>query len=362
MAQTIKQYKVGIFSPYLDTVSGGERYMMSLAESASRLGAKVDVYWKQKSIKKNLVRTLGLNLDNVEFITGAKNIFFSKGNLIDKWRVTSIYDYFFFLSDGSLPLLFASNNILLFQNPFPEFRLTLKNKIKLKLYKYIICNSKFTSKYIDQELGIKSKVIYPPVDTNSFFPSEKENIILSVGRYTPIKKQDVLIRVFKDLHDTKLKKWRLILIGNAFSPNDEYILKLKNLSLNYPIDIVISPTFDFIKNIYSKSKIYWHATGFGGNVDLHPQLTEHFGISTVEAMASGCVPVVINAGGQPEIVKNGYNGFLWNTLKELKRKTLTLATNPEKLKNTSKIAINSSTKFNKLKFLGQIEKIMTKRF
>jgi glycosyltransferase involved in cell wall biosynthesis len=35
-------------------------------------------------------------------------------------------------------------------------------------------------------------------------------------------------------------------------------------------------------------------------------------------MAAGCVPVVVNKGGQPEIVEHGKNGFVWNTLDELK--------------------------------------------
>jgi glycosyltransferase involved in cell wall biosynthesis len=40
---------------------------------------------------------------------------------------------------------------------------------------------------------------------------------------------------------------------------------------------------------------------------------EHFGITTVEAMSYGAVPVVIRKGGQMEIVSNGVDGFLWDT-------------------------------------------------
>jgi len=36
---------------------------------------------------------------------------------------------------------------------------------------------------------------------------------------------------------------------------------------------------------------------------------EHFGITTVEAMAAGCVPLVYDSGGQAEIVSSGYNGY-----------------------------------------------------
>jgi glycosyltransferase involved in cell wall biosynthesis len=42
-------------------------------------------------------------------------------------------------------------------------------------------------------------------------------------------------------------------------------------------------------------------------------------------MGAGCVPVVINKGGQPEIVEHGVSGFVWNTVEELKRYTSLLA-------------------------------------
>jgi glycosyltransferase involved in cell wall biosynthesis len=42
-------------------------------------------------------------------------------------------------------------------------------------------------------------------------------------------------------------------------------------------------------------------------------------------MAAGCVPVVINRGGQREIVEHGVSGFLWDTLEELKDYTTALA-------------------------------------
>ena len=41
-------------------------------------------------------------------------------------------------------------------------------------------------------------------------------------------------------------------------------------------------------------------------------------MTTVEAMANGCIPIVINKAGQKEIVENGTCGFLWNSEKELK--------------------------------------------
>ena len=57
-----------------------------------------------------------------------------------------------------------------------------------------------------------------------------------------------------------------------------------------------------ILNEYKLAKIYWHASGFGEDLETHPEKAEHFGITTVEAMINGLVPIVIDAGGQKEIV------------------------------------------------------------
>ncbi|MBU4190339.1 MAG: glycosyltransferase, partial [Candidatus Thermoplasmatota archaeon] len=59
------------------------------------------------------------------------------------------------------------------------------------------------------------------------------------------------------------------------------------------------------------------AAGFGVDEEKEPEKVEHFGITTVEAAAAGCVPVVIRKGGQPEIVKEGINGLLWEKEEEL---------------------------------------------
>ena len=50
-------------------------------------------------------------------------------------------------------------------------------------------------------------------------------------------------------------------------------------------------------------------------------LAKYFGITTVEAMAAGCVPVVIDKAGQREIVRHGTDGYRWTTLAELEALT-----------------------------------------
>jgi glycosyltransferase involved in cell wall biosynthesis len=64
---------------------------------------------------------------------------------------------------------------------------------------------------------------------------------------------------------------------------------------------------------------------------------EHFGMTTLEAMVCGCIPIVINKAGQTEIVEHGISGFLWNTLDELIELTLFTINNSK----NKEIALNA---------------------
>ena len=78
--------------------------------------------------------------------------------------------------------------------------------------------------------------------------------------------------------------------------------------------------------------------GFSVNENEDPLHLEHFGMTTVEAMTAGVIPIVINKGGQKEIVDNGENGYTWNTLDELIEKTVSLIDDNVKAKEMSEKA------------------------
>ncbi len=67
--------------------------------------------------------------------------------------------------------------------------------------------------------------------------------------------------------------------------------------------------------------MFWSATGYGEDEQKNPWASEHFGMTTVEAMAGGCVPVVIDRAGQKEIVREGLDGYRWSTPEQLVERT-----------------------------------------
>jgi glycosyltransferase involved in cell wall biosynthesis len=77
-------------------------------------------------------------------------------------------------------------------------------------------------------------------------------------------------------------------------------------------------------------------------------------------MAAGCVPVVIAKGGQPETVKHGENGFLWNTLEELQQFTRQVMKDFALRQRLSAKALQDSQKYDKVHFGVRLDEL-TKR-
>jgi glycosyltransferase involved in cell wall biosynthesis len=88
-------------------------------------------------------------------------------------------------------------------------------------------------------------------------------------------------------------------------------------------------------------------------------MQEHFGVTTVEAMSAGAVPVVINTGGQREIVTHGVDGFLWNDLDSLAEHTQQLAGDADLRRRLSLNAVHSSARFSREAFGARVEQLIS---
>ncbi len=353
--------KALFFNPYLDSLGGGERYFLQVLKFFLDKGWQVDLAWNSKNIiKKSLIR-LDIDINRVNIVNEIYKIFKSKNNILNKYKKTCKYNLIFYLSDGSLPFLFGKKNIVHFQVPFKNVNGSLfSNQIKIKFISKIICNSYFTKKIIDNEFKVNSKVLYPPL-SNKFTKGKKENLILSVGRFDSIlnnKKQDLMVLTFKKMLKKKLiSNWKLVLAGGSLKKNN-FINLLKREVKNQPIEILENISFQKLKSLYSKAKIYWHEAGYGEDLIRYPERAEHFGLSVVEAMASGAVPIVFNGGGLPEIINNKLNGFLFNNLDELKDLTINLIKHEKTRQKIARFAELRSRDFSIFKFNKRLNEII----
>jgi len=349
--------KIGVFDPYLDDNGGGEKYMMTIAKCLSEK-YEVDIFWNNEVDLLNIEKRFSLDLSKVKL---TENIF--RYPFVKKQIASMKYDAIVILSDGSIPILSSRKIYLHMQQPMLH-SVSGKDKLKLRKITNIFVNSKFTQNFIEDNYKVQCNLLYPPVSIFGNY-AKKENIIFHVGRFRILnvksedyKKQQVMIDTFKNLVNGGLKSWRFLLAVSLPNLDDPAFVKMKNSAKNYPIEFLINSSKDELWEKGSKAKIYWHATGFGEDLQKNPQLAEHFGISTVEAMGAGAVPVVIDAGGQREIVSDGVNGFLWKNLDELGEKTLKLINNPDLLKSLSRKAFERSKDFDEESFSKKVFEII----
>lgn len=197
-----------------------------------------------------------------------------------------------------------------------------------KLYDYAICLNEFVEEEQKQKWGLDSFIINPYVDDDVFESGDKEDIILNVGNYFYLpqeynnsKNQHLVIDWF--IKNNLYKKYKLIMTGSIITPHyyDGLLKKTKKsyfdyqknklIVKDYNIEILNNVPFNRLVELYSKSKYLVHAMGFNSRNNY---ATEHFGIVAIEAMASGCQPIVHNSGGCKDIdgvrVWNDFNDII----------------------------------------------------
>lgn len=351
--------KIGIYSPYLDTLTGGELYILTAASCLSKSN-DVDLFWDDKEILHKASQKFSLSLDN---ITLKPNIFNNNAGLAKRLLATKKYDAIVYLSDGSIPLVASKKLFIHFQFPVEWVKVSVGTRLKMGRVNKCICNSHFTKKYIDSKFHVKSFVLYPPANLCENEKEDKENLILTVGRFslmedgTDFKKIGIMGKAFKEFQKKRLKDWKMVIATSVRKDQEKEFEEFRESLKSAHIQIHKNPTYKELRNLYAKSKIYWHGAGFGDDLEKYPERAEHFGITTIEAMSFGCVPIVINAGGQKEIIEDKVNGFLWNTIDELVDITHKVARDKDLLEDISKNSVDASRQFSKERFcqeLGQL--------
>ncbi len=334
-----------IHDPYWDSLGGGERYTCTFVELLLEQNWEVDIYWN-KDVSIGVKERFGIDISKAKYCSEL---------------ATEKYDLVFWLSDGSLPVSKAKKTIIHLQQPFHSVGgKNIKNLIKSRFYTFVV-NSKFTKRFVDREFMINSKVVYPPVQTEEFKPGPKFKQILYVARFSNLTQQKghgVLIESFKRI-SARIPDWKLILAGNTnigTAPDD--IEKLKAMTVDSNIDLILNPSLTELRKLYSKASIFWSASGYGVDENSDPEKVEHFGMTVVEAMSAGAVPIITKLGGHKEIVSSGEDGYLWDSLEELESITIDLAKDSKKIAYVSKFAQNKSKMFSVDRFKNDFSQLI----
>lgn len=166
------------------------------------------------------------------------------------------------------------------------------------IYSMKNCSLNLTvSKHIDRKTrwltkSNNTRMIYNCVNLSENEKSKKENLILTVGLINSentyyLKGIDTFIETAR-----LLPKYKFLIIG----AEKDFIEKL---AVNIPPNLeVVGRTPHYkLSGYYKRAKIYCQFSR-----------SEAFGVAIVEAINFGCIPLVTNVGGMPEIV--GYNELI----------------------------------------------------
>lgn len=367
-----KRLKVCFFSPYIPTsVGGGEKHLFEIADI---IKDEADIFFALpdspahtdtlylKKIQEKYEQFLSRSLDYINWIPtplGTDSFF------LKKYFWTTQFDYLIYATDGSLFFSGAKHNILHIQVPLLVDKNRLFERMKLKTWQTINTNSYFTKKIIEQHWNVTvNSVVQPSVDTTAFNPAHKKlPVILNVGRFFKhlhSKRQDIAIAAFKQLLDEnpKLKKiWQLKLVGPI--EDKEYVEHLNKQAEGYPITFYHTISRERLIELYNSSSIFWHMAGYGIKQHEEPEKVEHFGISTVEAMAAGCVPLVVGKGGQLEVIGKDLIDLSWQRKEELLKKTQQLMQDPELLNFYKERTTQRAHLFNMARFRSEIRQLFS---
>jgi glycosyltransferase involved in cell wall biosynthesis len=230
-------------------------------------------------------------------------------------------------------------------------------------YDMLLSNSHFTQRWVARRYGRASELLYPPVQVGQFAPAQKQQRIISVGRFFVdghTKKQLEMIQLFRRLCDNGLTGWDYHLAGGTHhdSRSARYFEDCRSAAVGYPITLHPDAPLSELVELYAGSALYWNATGYGEDQDLEPDRFEHFGMTTVEAMASGCVPLSYDRAGQPEVIEHAQSGILWETLDELAEQTLALIADPRRRHRLAAAAQLRSKSFTYARFRETLQRLL----
>ena len=144
----------------------------------------------------------------------------------------------------------------------------------------------------------KTLLVENGVDISKFRPGRKKpGTFLFVGRFAKNKRVEKLLEAFAGAWP---KNFELIIAGTDWENLLEgYKMKISDLKIGKNVKFVLNPSEDELKALYSGAKYFVSASQYEG-----------FGLTVIEAMASGCIPIVQNNEGFGNLVEDGINGFL----------------------------------------------------
>ena len=192
----------------------------------------------------------------------------------------------------------------------------------------LLAVSNFTREFVKERWGRESTTLYPPcpIELYDTLRAPKEDLVITIGRMAPEKRMGTFLEIAR-----RLPAVDFAIVGSIAAEKRSYYDSLRAMAPSN-VAFVIAPLRK-VKDLLGKAKVY-----------LHSAHNEHFGITIVEAMAAGCVPVVNDTGGPREIVSDDV-GYKWNNVNEAVRQVSNLIEDEALRRELSRAAASRARQF-----------------
>ena len=324
----------------LNSVGGGERVCLAVIEALKELGYEVTLLtveptdWlrvekmigaeilfrphREETIIPFKVRLFGIYMRLLTFLKLLGNIRKSKWDLVvnthgDVLPISSDiiymhYPTFVLLKETPVNLKYASSIFWrLYFTPYEKIQEMLSKRLKCKV---LLTNSEYSAEAIKKYIGVEAMILYPPVDIQDFLrvssmKKDRKDVVVLCGRFSPEKNYEIVLEIARRLPEVEFR----IVGASSGRISEAYYNKLKK-----SINCLRLKNVRLFKNAPKNLQLKLYSEG---KVFLHTMIGEHFGISVVEGMAAGLVPVVHKSGGPwNDIVLRGRYGLGYLSIKE----------------------------------------------
>lgn len=322
-----------VYNDYLSTLGGGERSALCYALALRDLGFTTVVGCRGRIPAVSVMEDLfGEDLSGIAFeaVHGESAAAFFKPAGVSVW-VNHTY-MSFEPNPGRLGLY-----SLMFPQQGLDARSDKRQLTALSTYQHFLSNSSFTELYgralwkIPQK---KSLVLHPPISRTHIAKSREATLQLAkgglgkkkqfvhVGRFNPgshNKNQKVLMEAFLEAsaRDARLSEWAFVFVGNVNEDpaSRAYHAECQELASRSGgrIRIEASVPFHRLTVLLEESFSYVHGTGAFEAPGQSPSVCEHLGLSILEGMSAGCLPLVYGRGGIFDFLTPGKSGFFYLT-------------------------------------------------
>lgn len=293
---------------------GAERVLTTLANNFTNIYEvhiitiiNSEIFYKiNKSIKMHHCRENEVKKSN--FLSSIKSnyILFRKVKNILKYEQIDLL--IGFMTTSNVIASFAANTVnipcIISERTNPYFdkpNFIWRNLVSLSFPKadYIVVQSKMVKSYYEKFIPFNKIVILQnPISSElsclKNMSSERENVILNVGRLVSSKNQDLLIKAFSNLNN---QKWKLIFIGDG--PLLSNYKALVN-ELNQKGKIIFVGKTNDVAKYYNTSKIFAFTSKYEG-----------FPNALIEAMFFELACISTDCpSGPAELINHTENGYL----------------------------------------------------